>query len=88
MGDPEVCYVFADCIVFLIVLIVHFCSTGITQLVIFSGQMCDPFNHGLIIKKLHRLREFNQKALLKPYIEMNTELRRKTTTTKITSLIL
>lgn len=50
--------------------------------------MCDPFNHGLIIKKLHRLREFNQKALLKPYIDMNTELRRKITPTKMTSLSL
>ena len=57
-------------------------------MIIFSGQMCDPFSHGLIIKNLHRLRESNQKALLKPYIDMNTELRRKTTTTKMTSLSL
>ena len=29
---------------------------------------------GLIFKKVHRVIQFNQKAWLKPYIEMNTEL--------------
>ena len=32
-------------------------------------------NHGLILKKVHRIIQFNQKALLKPYINMNTKLR-------------
>ena len=31
-------------------------------------------SHGLILKKVHRI-QFNQKVLLKPYIDMNTELR-------------
>ena len=31
-------------------------------------------NHGLILKKVHRVIHFNQEALLKPYIEMTTKL--------------
>ena len=34
-------------------------------------------NHGFILKKVHRVIQFNQKAWLKPYIDMNTELRKK-----------
>ena len=29
-------------------------------------------NHGLILKKVHKVIKFNQKACLKPYIDMNT----------------
>ena len=34
-------------------------------------------NHGLILKKVHRVIQFNQEAWLKPYIGMNTELKKK-----------
>ena len=37
----------------------------------------EALNHGLILKKVHKVIEFNQKAWLKPYIDMNTELRKK-----------
>ena len=33
-------------------------------------------NHGLELKRVHRIIEFNQKAWLKLYIDMNTELRK------------
>ena len=33
-------------------------------------------NHGLILKRVRRIIEFSQKAWLKPYIDMNTELRK------------
>ena len=34
-------------------------------------------SHGLVQKKVHKITEFNQKAQLKPYIDMSTELRKK-----------
>ena len=34
-------------------------------------------NHGLILKKVHRVIQFNQEAWLKPYSDMNTELRKQ-----------
>ena len=34
-------------------------------------------DHGLILKKVHRVIQFNQKAWLNPYINMNTELRKQ-----------
>ena len=34
-------------------------------------------NHGLILKRVHRVIQFNQKAWLKPSIDMNTKLRKE-----------
>ena len=34
-------------------------------------------NHGLILKKVHKVIKFNQKDWLKPEIDMNTKLRQK-----------
>ena len=33
-------------------------------------------NHGLELTKAHRIIEFDQEACLKPYIDMNTNLRK------------
>ena len=34
-------------------------------------------NHGLILKAVHKVIQFNQKAWMKPYIDMNAELRKE-----------
>ena len=44
--------------------------------VVHINSLKQALNHGLKLKKIHRVIEFNQKAWLKPYIEMNTELRK------------
>ena len=43
--------------------------------VIHVNSLKQALNHGLKLKKIHRVIEFNQKEWLKPYIDMNTELR-------------
>ena len=44
--------------------------------VVHIKSLKQALNHGLKLKKFHRIIEFNQKAWLKPYIDMNTELRK------------
>ena len=44
--------------------------------VVHINSLKQALNHGLKLKKIHRIIEFNQEAWLKPYIGMNTELRK------------
>ena len=41
-----------------------------------KNTLKQALNHGLKLKKIHRVIEFNQEALLKLYIDMDTELRK------------
>ena len=34
-------------------------------------------NHGLVLKKVHRVIKFNQSTRLKPYIDMDTDMTQK-----------
>ena len=44
--------------------------------VVHIKSLTQALNHGLKLKRVHRIIEFNQKAWLKSYIDMNTELRK------------
>ena len=44
--------------------------------VIHVNSLKQALNHESKLKKIHRVIEFNQKEWLKPYIDMNTELRK------------
>ena len=48
-----------------------------TEYVIHIRNLRQESNYGLILKKVHRVIKFNQKAWLKPYIDMNTKTRQK-----------
>ena len=43
--------------------------------VVHISALKHAINHGLILKKVYRVIQFNQKAWLKPYTDMNTKLR-------------
>ena len=40
-----------------------------------KAALKQALNNGLIFKKIHRVIKFNQRAWLKPYVDMNTKLR-------------
>ena len=44
--------------------------------VIHVNSLKQVLNHGLKLRNIHRVIEFNQKEWLKPYIDINTELRK------------
>ena len=45
---------------------------------LYTRNLKQAINHGLALKKVHTVIKFNQNAWLKPYIGMNTGLRKKT----------
>ena len=45
--------------------------------VVHIRSLKQALNHGLLLKKFHRVIQFNQEAWLKPYIDMNTELKKQ-----------
>ena len=47
------------------------------EYVIHIRNLKQALNRGLILKKVDKIIQFNQKAWLKPYINMNTKLRQK-----------
>ena len=50
------------------------------EYVIHMRNLTQTLNHGLILKKVHRVIRFNQKAWLKPHVEVNTKPSQKAKT--------
>ena len=48
-----------------------------TEYVIHIINLKQALNHGLVLKKVHKMIGINQNAWLKPYIGRNTNLRKK-----------
>ena len=44
---------------------------------IHTRALKQALNRGLILKRVHRVIQFNQEAWLKPYIDMDTKLRKE-----------
>ena len=47
-----------------------------TKYVIHIRNLNQALNHGLVFKKVHKMIKFNQNAWLKPYIDINTDLKK------------
>ena len=50
-----------------------FCNIHKENYVVHIRALKQALNHGLILKKVHKVIQFNQEARLKPYIDMNTK---------------
>ena len=48
-----------------------------TEYVINIRSLKEALNRGLVLKEVYRVVKFAQNAWLKPYIDMNTDLRKK-----------
>ena len=48
-----------------------------TQYVIHVRNLKQALNHGLVLRKVHKVIKFNQNTWPKSYIDMNTDLRKK-----------
>ena len=46
------------------------------EYVIHKTNLKEALNHGLVLKKVHKIININQEASSKPYIDMNTDLRK------------
>ena len=47
------------------------------EYIIYIRDLKQALNQGLVLKKVYKVIKFDQKAWLKSYIDMNTELRKK-----------
>ena len=54
-----------------------------TEYVIHIRNLKQALDHGLLFKTVHRVIKFNQNAWLKPYVDINTEIKRKMILKKI-----
>ena len=45
-------------------------------IIIYIRNLKQVLNHRLLLKKVHKVIKFNQNACLKPYIDMNTDLKK------------
>ena len=48
-----------------------------TECFMYIRNLKQALNRGMVLKKIHKLIELNQNARLKPYVYMNTDLRKK-----------
>ena len=56
-------------------LVCNFCDKN--NYVVYIRSLKQALDHGQILKKVHRVIQFNQEACLKEYIDMNTELKKQ-----------
>ena len=48
-----------------------------TEYIIHIRNLKQELSHGLVLRKVYRVIKFNQNNWLRPYIDMNTDLREK-----------